>query len=760
MERSLLSILFLIIFTQIHGQKVGMVLSGGGAVGLTHIGVMQALEENDIPIDFITGSSMGALIGGMYAAGYSPWEIDSLFNTDLYKIMADGGIEKRYQYYFKQDAPDASLISVKLDLDTTIQTSLPTNLRKPALLDFEQMRTFGPASAVARENMDSLFVPFRCVASDLTDQTSVTFSRGNLAECIRASMSYPFYFKPISVNGHLMMDGGLYNNFPSDVMYNDFLPDFIIGSNVSYNAPPPTEDDLLSQLRAMMQEHTNYTVICENGVIIEPLTTTTLFDFSNPSIAIKDGYDAAMAQMPEILARTIRRMPRADLEARREAFRARMPKMEFGDVVIQGLTKSQKRYVAKTLSRRDKLMSMDQLKPTYFRLVADRNIASFFPKATYDHMANNFRLELKAKAEKDLEVKFGGMFSSRPINTGMVGLRYNLFGSTSARIEANSYFGKYYIAGQAKLRMDLSTASPLYIEPAFTIHRWDYFRSFTTFFDEVRPSFVVNRETWGGINVGMGLGNKGLLRLDAKIVETKDNYYQTAEFSGQDTADVSYFSHFTSGLLIERNTLNRKQHANAGESLAGSIRVVTGHETTDLGSTRAENLMDHHYNHDWIVAKITLDKYFLPRGIFKFGLLAEGVFSSMPNFENYTESIIRSPAFRPTPESHTYFIPEFRSTKFVAGGARLIVAVAKNRFDLRLEGFVFQPYEPLIQQTDGSAITGLGFDKRYYMGSGSLIYQSPLGPVWFNTSYIDGLTQPWVWSLNFGYILFNQKAQE
>ena len=213
-------------------------------------------------------------------------------------------------------------------------------------------------------------------------------------------------------------------------------------------------------------------------------------------------------------------------------------------------------------------------------------------------------------------------------------------------------------------------------------------------------------------------------------------------------------------LLIERNTLNRKQHANSGELLSGSIRVVTGHETTDLGSTRAESLLDHHYNHDWIVAKITLDKYFLPRGIFKFGLLAEGVFSSMPNFENYTESIIRSPAFRPTPESTTYFIPEFRSPKYAAGGARLIVAVAKDRFDLRLEGFVFQPYESLIRQADGSAITGLGFTERYYMASGSLIYQSPLGPVWFNTSYIEGLTQPWVWSLNFGYVLFNQKAQE
>ena len=164
---------------------------------------------------------------------------------------------------------------------------------------------------------------------------------------------------------------------------------------------------------------------------------------------------------------------------------------------------------------------MEQLKPTYFRLVADQNIASFYPKATFDSTAHNFRLDLRSKAEKDLEVKFGGMFSSRPINTGMVGLRYNLFGSTSARIEANSYFGKYYIAGQAKLRMDLSTASPLYIEPIFTIHRWDYFRSFTTFFDEVRPSFVVNREIWAGINVGMGLGNKGLLRWDAKLVETR-----------------------------------------------------------------------------------------------------------------------------------------------------------------------------------------------------------------------------------------------
>ena len=156
--------------------------------------------------------------------------------------------------------------------------------------------------------MDSLFIPYRCVASDITDQRSVVFSKGDLAQAVRASMSYPFYFKPIRVDGHLMMDGGLYNNFPSDVMYADFLPDFIVGSNVSYNSPPPNEDDLLSQLRAMMQERTSYTLACENGVIIEPRTTTSLFDFSDPSIAIRDGYNATMARMPEILAQVQRRV--------------------------------------------------------------------------------------------------------------------------------------------------------------------------------------------------------------------------------------------------------------------------------------------------------------------------------------------------------------------------------------------------------------------------------------------------------------------
>lgn len=761
MQRLLIVLVLALTGLGAQGQRVGLVLSGGGASGMAHIGVMQALEENGVPIDCITGSSMGALIGAMYASGYSPWEIDSLFRTDLFRTMAEGGVEPKYTYYFKQDAPDASLISLRFDLDTTLQYSLPTNLRSPVLLDFEQMRGFGPASRAANNNMDSLFVPFRCVASDITAQEAVVFRNGDLAQAVRASMSYPFYFKPIRVNGHLMMDGGLYNNFPSDVMYTDFFPDLIVGSNVSGNNAPPTEDDLLSQLRAMMQEPTTFSVICENGVIVEPKTDVSLFDFSEPEIAIAAGYAEAMARMPAILAQVRQRIPRSVVEERRQAFRSRFRPMTFGKVHVEGLRRGGTRYVERTIEQAGFPLTTEALKSAYFRLFADHNIALLYPSAVHQPTRGDYDLHLQVRSEKDLEVRFGGMFSSRPINTGMAALRYKLFGIASAQLEALSYFGKFYSAGQLKLRTDLSTRAPLYLEPIFGLHRWDHFSGFSTFFDEVKPAYVVIRETWGGLNAGMGLGNKGLLRFDAKLAETKDRYYQTSDFTGLDTSDATYFRHFTSGLMLIRNSLNRKQHPNEGEALSVALRFVGGEEKTIGGSTLSG--IERPFfkeRHEWFVARVQLDQYAFRKGIFKIGVLAEGVYSTMPMFENYTASVIRAPAFQPTPESHTYFMEQFRAPKYLAGGLRTIIAVARNKVDMRLEAYVFQPYEPIVRGENNEGITAPAFTERYYIGSGSLIYQSPVGPVWFNLSYFDQQREPWAWSLNFGYILFNQKAQE
>ena len=759
MHRGVAIALALAVWIGAHAQKVGLVLSGGGAVGMTHIGVLKALEENDIPIDYITGSSMGALVGAMYAAGYSPWEIDSLFNTELYQLMAEGGIEDRYMHYSTQGAPDASVFNLRVDLDTILQSSLPTNLRSPVLIDFEQMLGFAGAAATAGYRMDSLFVPFRCVASDITDRKPVIFSEGDLALAVRASMSYPFYFQPISIDGHIMMDGGLYNNFPSDVMYDDFYPDIIIGSNVADNAADPSEDDLLSQLKVMLQQRTNYTVICENGIIIEPKTAVTLFDFSHPAMAIEDGYLAALERMPEIRAAVTRRASRQDVLGRRDVFRQRWPPMMFGDIRVHGLNKSSTNYALKTLNKHGDVIDASRLKTGYFRLYSDNNVRSMHPRATYNRMNGNYDLDLLVKPERDLEARFGGMFSSRPISTGMLGLRYNFFGRSSNQLEATGYFGKFYAAAQAKLHVDLPTTIPVFVEPVFTTHRWDHFTSFATFFDDSRPAYIVQREMWAGFNAGVPLGAKGLARLDVKYVETDDRYYQTITFNSTDTADMTEFFHVNTGLLVERNSLNRKQQPNAGENFKAEVRFVSGEERTLPGSTTLKRL-PLEYRHDWVMAKVTLDKYFLPRGHFKFGLLMEGVFSSQPFFQNYTASVLRAPVFQPTPESRTYFLESYRASQYLAGGVRTIMAVAKNKFDLRLEAYVFQPYEAIVRGDLDQATEGTAISDRHYIGSGSLIYQSPIGPIWFNTSYIEGLDKPWAVSLNFGYVIFAQRALE
>lgn len=754
-----LIILALVACTSVsYGQSVGVVLSGGGASGLAHIGVLQALEDNGVPVDHITGSSIGALIGGLYAAGYSPNELDSLFRTELFQLMAEGGIEDKYKYHFMRDQADGSWLQMKVDLDTSLHTSLPTNLRSPALMDFEQMRTLAPVAALSGYNMDSLFVPFRCVASDITNKRPIVFNKGDLALAVRASISYPFYFKPIRVDGNLMMDGGLYNNFPSDVMYDEFFPDIMIGSNVGTIDADPDEDDLLSQLRAMLVERTDYVIPCENGVIIEPEVSGSIFDFTDPESAVQAGYEATMEKMPEILKSIKRRRLPQQVSAKRKAFVSQKPDLVVQNIRVTGLNSTQKRNVERTLQTSELPVSAEQLKPYYFQLLASKNVRSIHPQATYDKTTGKFDLNLNVKKEKAMEVRFGGIFSSRPISTGYAALRYNMFDKASSYLEANSYFGKFYTSAQLKYRLDISGKRPIAFEPLLTINRWDHFRSFNSFFLDERPSFIVLRETWGGMNISTPLGNKGLLRFDSKYGEDRNAYYQTDDFTNKDTADVTLFNNFNVGLLLERNSLDRKQHASSGEHLMVSARYVNGKEETTPGSTTPGSETESTF-HDWFQIKAKLEKYFLRKSNVKFGLLLEGVYSSMPFFQNFKATVIQAPAFRPTPEVAGFFIEDLRAIQYVGGGARAIFEVYP-KVEVRLAGYVFQPYQDLESNSAAEAQSGLVASDRYYIGSGSLVYHSPLGPLWFNTSYLDGLREPWVVSLNFGYLIFNQSSME
>ena len=740
-------------------QKVGLVLSGGGAAGYAHIGVLKALEENHIPVDYITGTSQGALIGSMYAMGMSPKQIEAFVKSDSFKNMTIPIIEDKYAYYFKRSDDDASWLTFKLQVDSALTVKLPTNIMNPISLDFALMENGAGPSAAAKYNFDSLFVPYRCVGADVEKKETVIFKKGDLGQAVRASIAYPFFLPPAIIDGRLIFDGGFYNNFPSNIMYDDFFPDFIIGSTVAGNFHPPDEDNALSQLKCMMLGKTNFEVPCESGVLIKPKTYVSLFDFNDPQPTIDSGYVSTMRAMDFIKQHIQRRTDSTELAAKRNAFKAKEPKIIFDDIYIEGLNKFQSQYARDILRQKKKKVSLEEIKKGYFRLASDNKIKYIYPKAIFNPQTGYYDLFLKIKKERDIITYIGGDFSNRPISTGYLGVQYNYLGRFATQIMADAYFGKLYSSLQLKTRFDFPFKLPLYIEPNITWNKWDYYSSSNAFLQDIKPAYLKQNEQYGNINVGAPTGNKGRFVIGAGGGSIVDNYYQTSNFTERDTADRTEFDMFTSQAYYEINTLNRKQYANQGEYLNIKIRYVNGIETNTPGSTSIDTVRKIQKNHEWAVLKIEAERYFNRRGTLKIGLFGEGVYSTQTLFSNYTSSVLSAPAFQPTPDSKTLFLENYRAYQYAAGGLKFVVNFRPN-IELHLEGYVFQPVKTLIKTPDLKTVYGNIFATQHYIATAAAVWNTPVGPMSLSVNYYDQITNPFSILFHFGYIIFNKRALE
>ena len=767
-----IAVFFFVLLSQFAvAQSVGLVLSGGGASGLAHVGVLKALEENSIPIDYIAGTSIGGLVAGMYSAGYSPVQIEGLLTSENFKRLASGEIEGRYIYYFRKPMPNASWISIKFSsFSNFVETSIPTSFINPAALDLELMNLLDPASMASEYNFDSLFIPFRCVASDIVDKKSVIFKEGNLNVAVRASMTYPAYLKPIRIDGKLLYDGGLYNNFPTDVMRDEFHPDIIIGSNVSSNEDPPEEDDFLSQIRNMVVNKTNYQLNGDSTVLIEPKTDFGTFNFNHLKESVDSGYSATMREIDHIKNIVHRRVHYKMVNEKRAKFNQQKKDLIFTKYEYEGLTKAENNYVNKIMQpKNNKALSFSQMKKNYYRIYENDKIARLFPFSTYNPIDSTYKLTLKVKKEKNMLIEFGGNVSSRPINTGYIGFGYNTINNTGVSFNANAYFGKLYASVLAKARVDLPIRFPIYIEPIITINRWNYFDSRATFFEDNNSLFLIQNEQFALLNSSFAASNKTKISLSGGLVSLRDDYYQTNTFGQDDITDKTVFLGSTFAASFEKNSLNDKLYPNEGSAFSLSIRNTTGDETYNPGTTTAEqNVL--RKSHNWIDAKLSYDHYYKAKGIIRLGLYAELMYSNQELFTNYTASALRSPSFQPTPESKTLFLESFRAYQYAAFGQKFIINII-NDVDLRLEGYVFQPYRFVENRNDQALPPNdkRSLARRYTIASANAVYRSPLGPISFSLNYYynvpeissDNLGEqrvPVTFLFHFGYILFNDRA--
>jgi NTE family protein len=273
--------------------KIGVALEGGGALGLAHVGVLRWFEEHHIPVDYVAGTSMGGLVGGLYATGMNPDELKALIEgIDWGKILGDRTPYEDLSFRRKEDQrayPNSLILGLRHGI------SVPAGLNAGHQIGLLIDRIALPYYEVP--SFDALPTPFRCVASDLISGKPYVFKDGSLALALRATMSIPGAFSPVHEGQTVFVDGGLLNNLPTDVV-RKMGADIVIA--VHLELPAAEAKDIQSLFSVL--EHSVRAVIAENevrglagadAVVSVPLGAYSSTDYEKNEAIMKKGYEAA-----------------------------------------------------------------------------------------------------------------------------------------------------------------------------------------------------------------------------------------------------------------------------------------------------------------------------------------------------------------------------------------------------------------------------------------------------------------------------------
>ena len=754
----------LLLLPFVQAQKVGLVLSGGGAKGMTHIGIIRALEENNIPIDYITGTSMGAIIGSLYAMGYSPDDMEALLRSEDFKRWYSGQVEPEYGYYFKQNRPTPEFFNIRFSFKDSLHIKpqiLPTSMVNPIQMNLVFVELFARATAACSGDFNRLFVPFRCIASDVYNKKPLIMRRGDLGDAVRASMSFPFVFKPIEIDSVLAYDGGIYNNFPTDIMREDFKPEVIIGSVVAANPGKPKENDLMSQLENMIMQKTDYTLPDSLGIIMTfKYDDVSLLDFDRLQELHDIGYNRTISLMDSIKGRIHRRVSAENVRLRRLVYRSNLPQFRFRDIYIEGANPQQQAYIKKEFHDEDhEVFTYEDLKRGYFRLLSDNMISEIIPHAVYDSENDLYSLHLKVKMEDNFSVRMGGSVSTTSSNQIYLGLGYQDLNYYSKEITLDGQIGKVYNNAQLMAKIDLPTRIPTSYRLIASLSTFDYYKKDKLFSKNDKPSFNSKDERFVKLMVVLPFWANKRAEISIGYGKLQDNYFQSSVINfDKDRSDRSTYNLLGGAIGFYGSTLNARQYATKGyfeklvaQVFSGKEKFIPGNPTETSVTTKERQ--------SWLQISYMKYAYHTMSPKFTLGWMAEMLYSSKNFSENYTATMLQAADFSPTPHSKLMYNEAFRANQFLAAGIKPIF-VFNDMFQFRSEFYGFVPIFPIKKNALNKAYYGKAFSRFEYIGEISVICQLPFGAI---SAYVNHYSSPkkeWNVGLTLGWQLFNYRFIE
>ncbi|MBP9850022.1 MAG: patatin-like phospholipase family protein [Flavobacterium sp.] len=307
--KKLLLLVSLLIFTQISlGQdnntqnkrpKVGLVLSGGGAKGLAHIGVLKVIDSLNIKIDYIAGTSMGAIVGGLYASGYNANQLDSIFsNIDVDALLQDYTPREAKSFYEKRND---EIYALTLPFNK-FKLGLPSGLSK-GLYNFNLISLLTQHVSNVRD-FNQLPIPFLCIATDAETGEKMVLDKGILAQCMVASGALPTLYSPVEINSRLLIDGGVIDNYPIEELLAKGV-DIVIGVDVQDGLKTRNE---LKGVTSLLAQINNFSMIEKmegkqkaTNIYIKPdIKGYSVVDFEKGNEIIEKGKEKALEFVKEL----------------------------------------------------------------------------------------------------------------------------------------------------------------------------------------------------------------------------------------------------------------------------------------------------------------------------------------------------------------------------------------------------------------------------------------------------------------------------
>lgn len=763
MTKKLFSILTLLVFLCTNlssAQSVGLVLSGGGAKGIAHVGVIKALEENGIPIDYITGTSMGSIIGGLYAMGYTTEEMMELLLSPEFAHWSTGRIEDNNKFYFNKQNPSPEFFNLNFNFKDSTAVSmdlLPKSLINPIPMNFAFMELFAPYTAQCGGNFNNLFVPFRCIGSDVYNKREVIFAGGDLGDAIRASMSFPLVFKPIKINGATMVDGGIYNNFPVDVMKKDFAPSFILGVDITSKGDSIDDANIVKLIETMVIQPQSDAVNKKDGIKLElDMSDYGLLDFPKAKAIYQVGYDNTIKIIDSIKARVNRRVLPESIALKRKIFRSHTPELKFGDIAVHGGSKDQNdyiRYVFKRESDKHDNHSLKETKDAYYKAISIGKVNDLIPTAKYDSATNLFNLNLNLTPKNNFGIGAGGYLTSSTNSMLFLSAKYSTLSLNSFTGSISAWIGQTYYAGELNARIALRTpfASEFVLQAATSKNK--FYESNMLFFEDDNPTFILNFENYVRLKYNIAVGKRHKFEFGVGYGYLRDKYYPTTQIdylaTKQDEAKYKLGQLYAK---IESDYLNYINYPTKGYSYSVTAMGILG----DYRYMPQGYEINDYQRCSWVKVELEGSKYWNFGKHFSLGVRGNIVASTKKLLEGHNANIIQAPAFTPTPATQNSFNPAFRANSYAAAGILPIALITPN-LQVRSEFYAFVPAKKIIEVTPEHSEYGDWFGNPQFMGELSVVYNFPFAALSVYGNYLSYPKKNWNFGVNFGIFLPAQK---